>query len=239
MTNSERTKGSSAEIGDQENLTMNTESVGTGEVDLEAGEATILEDEAITAPEARRDENLTVIVEDEDSGMDVETGDSTDGVALNPSSSADTTQVNNTGARPRLMRGMQRESTRWGMYTSQRHLLRKSTAVSLATGMEGGKETTVEEVMSHQEAMNPTERRVSQILGLIGGREHEEQAMSEAATVAPKHYRLTARNVSKSSVTNMNDGTRLIFFMHTCSSHHTDTTPSQLYGNYCGHTRRL
>ena len=107
-------------------------------------------------------------------------------VDLTPSSSAETTRVGNRPpSRPTLTRTPSRQSSRWGV--SQRQLLRTSTAVSLTTGLEGGKETTVEQVTSHQHAMNPTERNVKQFFNML-----ESSNMAEAED-GPTQYRLTAR----------------------------------------------
>jgi len=105
---------------------------------------------------------------------------------LNPSATAsDTTlRVDN---RPTLTRGLQRESTRWGV--SQAHLLRISNAVSLSTGLEGAKETMVEEVTDNKEAMDNKERVYNKIFGTG----EEDQEAMETGTATPKQYRLTAR----------------------------------------------
>jgi hypothetical protein len=188
MTNSETISGgSAAEITTEDSAVANAVGMDEAPVDLETGEATISDhpDIAQTAADHRHggaDLSVTVeTVENEDSFEDIETGNVSDwqDVDLNPSSSAETTRVENR-ARPTLMR-TSRQSSRWGV--SQRQLLRTSTAVSLATGLEGGKETTVQEVTSHQHAMNPTERKVKQFFNM------HESDMEEG----PKHYRLTAR----------------------------------------------
>ena len=126
--------------------------------------------------------------------MDVEMGESTEisleDVTLNLNNTptpraADTTNT----TRPTLTRGLHREYSRWGV--SSARLLRKSTAIDLETGQAGGKETIVEEVTSHQDAMNPTQRVYNHLFGIP---ETEEQV--DFGTASPKQYRLTARPVS-------------------------------------------
>ena len=94
---------------------------------------------------------------------------------------------------PSLMRGLHRdESSRWGL--SEPHLLRRSSAIDLSTGNMGAKETVVEEVTSHREAMNNAERMYNQLFGI--GTDEDQEAM-EMGTPLPKQYRLTARPSSQ------------------------------------------
>ena len=150
--------------------------------------------EETTAPP----DDMAMAAPDVETGSDEETEDIVllEDIPLTSSASDSTLLTDNRPSfrrRPSLMRGLHHdESSRWGL--SEPHLLRRSSAIDLSTGNMGAKETVVEEVTSHREAMNNAERMYNQLFGI--GTDEDQEAM-EAGTPLPKQYRLTARPSSQ------------------------------------------